>query len=86
MTVRGTVRAATIPPPQPISATKKISHRKPEIFSGFLRFSPFFSLFENDKTVKIKRYHHCSEGFELKFKRSSKILAALKPQFRMTLL
>ena len=31
---------------------KKISHRKPEKISGFLRF------FENGKTVKIKRYHH----------------------------
>ena len=33
---------------------KNISHRKPEIFSGFLRFSRFFKI---RKIVKIKRYH-----------------------------
>ena len=35
--------------------TKKMPTEKPEIISGFLRFSPFFSLFEIRILVKIKR-------------------------------
>ena len=39
----------------PISATKKISHEKPEVFSGFLRFSPVFSFSQNSKNSQNKK-------------------------------
>jgi len=42
-------------PAQPVSATKKDIAPKPEIFSGFLRFSPFFSLFQNSKNSQNKK-------------------------------
>jgi len=35
--------------------SKKMPPRKPEIFSGFLRFSPFFSLFQNSKKDANKK-------------------------------
>ena len=48
---------------------KMISHEKPEIFSGFLRFSPFFSLFWNFQNSQNKKIsspeNDWSEGFEL---------------------
>jgi len=34
---------------------KKMHRGKPEIFSGFLHFSPFFSLFQNSKNNADKK-------------------------------
>ena len=56
------------PSPQ-LVRPKKISHGKPEIFSGFLRFSPFFSLLQNLQNSQNKKISFAkndwSEGFEL---------------------
>ena len=42
-------------PRNQVVGSKKMPPRKPEIFSGFLRFSPFFSLFQNSKKDANKK-------------------------------
>ena len=42
--------------------SKKMHPRKPEIFSGFLLFSPFFSLFQKSKNNADKKMQNAFKG------------------------